>query len=132
MKEQASYGAVLKEVGTSAKGLIESEVDLVKAELKDTGDRLQQHTAQAAIFGALLAISVFPFLAFLVIGLGRLLNDQYWLSSLIIAVVCAAVGGSMTYSAYKKISQEDLTLPRTRESLEHNKEVIENATRRVA
>jgi hypothetical protein len=96
----------------------------MRAEIEETGAHLGRHTAQAAIFAALLLLSVFPLLAFLVIGLGKLLNNQYWLSSLIIGVLCAGIGGVFGYRAYTKIRELDLTLPHTRDSIEHERTVV--------
>lgn len=124
--EGHSVGEVIREIGTSAKDLVKSEIDLARSEIKDSATFVGRHSAQAAMFGALLAISVFPFLAFCVIGLGHLLNDRYWLSSLIVAIVCAVIGGAMTYRAYKKMKQADLSLPHTRGSLQMEKETVVN------
>lgn len=124
--EGHSVGEVVREIGTSAKDLVKSEIDLARAEIKESVTYLGRHSAQAAMFGALLAISVFPFLAFCVIGLGNILDGRYWLSSLIVAVVCAVVGGAMTYRAYNKMKKADPTLPRTRESLQQEKELVAN------
>jgi len=118
-----SYGAVLKEVVNGVKGLVESEVNLLKAELKDTTQHVGKYVAQGAVFGALLALSTLPFLAFLVIGLGRLLDGNYWLSSLIVAVVCAAVGGFMTLRVYKKIKESDMSLPRSKHYIGQSNEI---------
>lgn len=97
---------------------------LIQAELRDSVGSVKGHIGQAAAFGAITAVSVLPFVAFLVIGLGRVLNGNYWLSSLIVAVVCAALGGSLAYRAYRKLSSEDLVLPRSREGLERGKEAV--------
>jgi len=119
-----SIGTVVKEVGSSAKNLVQSELELLKAEVKDSSRDLSKHAAETAIFGGLFVVSVLPLLAFLVIALGRGLNNRYWLSSLIVAVACAAIGGPVAYRAFKKIKNEDLTLPRTSESLGQSRESI--------
>ena len=123
-REDHSIGEVLGEIGSSAKDLIQSEVDLARAEMRELAIHLGRTSAQTAFFGALLMMSVLPFFAFLVIGLGKALDGNYWLSSLIVSVVCAAVGGVMTYRAYQKIKQQDLTLPRTRESLQYESDAV--------
>lgn len=123
-EEPHSVGSVLKEVGISVKDLVQSEGELIKAEIKESSRNVGRHSAQAAIFGSLMALSVIPFLAFLVIGLGRLMNGRYWLSSLLVSLFCGAIGGMMAKRAYTKIKEEDLTLPRTRESAERGKETL--------
>ncbi|MFL5813926.1 MAG: phage holin family protein [Bdellovibrionia bacterium] len=129
--EGHSVGEVVKEIGTSAMDLVKSEIDLARAEFKESATYIGRHSAQAAMFGALLAISVFPFLAFCVIGLGNVLDGRYWLSSLIVAIVCAVVGGAMAYRAYNKMKKADLSLPRTRETLQQEKEMVVDKTQDI-
>ena len=122
--DEQTFASVIREVSTSVKDMVQSEVDLIKAEIIDSSRNLGKHAAEAAIFGALAGFSILPFLAFLVIGLGTVMEGNYWLSSLIVAVVCAIVGGVMTFRAYKKIKEQDLTFPATRQTLEQEKETI--------
>jgi len=113
-----SYGNILRELGLSAKDLVQNEIHLMTSEIKISAKKVTEHAAQAALFGGLLVLSVFPFLAFLVIGLGEMLDGRYWLSSLIVAVVCAAIGGPLAYKAYIKIRDKDLNFPYTKEALD--------------
>jgi len=123
--EAPSYAAVLKELGSSARDMVHSEFALVKAELTETARNVGNHASQAVIFSALLLVSVIPFVAFLVIGLGELLGGQYWLSSLIVSVVFAAVGGAFAYRAYRKIREEDLDFSRLRRNADRNVDRVE-------
>lgn len=118
------YGGILREIINSSKDLVRSEVGLVTAELKTSAQGAKTHMTQLAIFGGLLALSVLPFLAFLVIGLGEILGGRYWLSSLIVAVVCAAVGGTMAYRAFKRLSEDDLDFSRTRDRLKEEASTV--------
>ncbi len=113
-----TYASVMKEIGSSTKELIQSEINLLMTEFKLVAKNVGKHTTQVVAFGSLLALSVLPFLAFLVIGLGILLEDRYWLSSLIVAVVCAAVGGPLAHRAFKKIKDEDIKIPHAKAALE--------------
>ena len=123
--ESQSYGSLLRELGTSAKELVQNEIKLMTSELKVSAKNVAEHAGQAALFGGLLAISVFPFLAFLVIGLGELLDGRYWLSSLIVAVLCAAIGGPLAYRAYHKIKDKDLNFPYTKEALDRGLQTVQ-------
>lgn len=120
-----SYASVIKEIGTSAKDLLQSEIRLMTTELKHVTQLLGRHSAQAAAFGALVALSILPFLAFLVIGLGELLDGRYWLSSLIVAILCAAIGGPMAYRAFKKIKDEDIKFTHTKSGLDKGLSAIQ-------
>ncbi len=123
--ENQSYGAVMRELGSSTKDLIHSEINLMTAEMKYTAQNVGKHIGQAIIFGSLLVLSVFPFVAFLVIGLGNLMGNQYWLSSLIVAIVFAAIGGPMAYRSFKKIKEEDLKLPHTQAAVERQRSMAQ-------
>ncbi|MGE3684066.1 MAG: phage holin family protein [Bdellovibrionales bacterium] len=120
-----SYAAVLRDLGTSATNLVRDELNLIKTEVAEAARNVGRHSAQAAAFGGLLALSILPFMAFVVIGLGKLLGDRYWLSSLIVALVCAVVGGPMAYRAFRKIKDDDLQLPHTKATLEKEAYVVQ-------
>jgi len=126
-----SYSSVIRELGSSAKDLIQSEINLMTAELKHAGQDVARHSAQAAAFGALLALSIFPFLAFIVIGLGELLAGRYWLSSLIVAVVCAVIGGALAYRAYKKLKDNDLKFNHTKAGLNRGLAAVQRKSGQV-
>ena len=115
--DEKSYGSVLNEVITSVKDVMRSEVNLFATEFKQLQPNLTKHIAQATMFGWLLAVSVLPMLAFLVIGLGELLDGRYWLSSLIVGILCAAIGGSLALKAFSKIKNEDFNFNQTKRSL---------------
>lgn len=123
---EASYGQILREVGISTKDLVQSEIALIKAEMKEATQKASTHLTQAVIFGALLVLSAFPLLAFFVIGLGNLMGGRYALSSFIVAAICAVVGGSMALRAYKKLKDEDLQLPRTANTLSREGQIVED------
>jgi len=126
-----SVGEVISEIGASAKSLIRSEINLARAEVKESIRHLSRHSARAAVFGALLIVSILPFMAFLVIGLGMLMGEKYWLSSLIVSAVFAAIGGPMTYREYHRIKEQDLSLPHTRESIQIGAESISEKAQEV-
>src|SRR5437868_6042078 len=82
-------------------------------------------------FGFLAMLGVFPLLAFLVIGLGRLMGDYYWLSSLIVAVLCMGIGGSLAIRAYHRMKEKDLTLPHTRETLDEEIHAVDKKLHQI-
>ncbi len=123
--DNRSTGSVIREVIDSTKNLAEAEIVMIKTDLADTLNHLKHHSLQAGLFGGLLALSVIPFLAFLVIGLGKLINDRYWLSSLIISVICAVVGGSLAMRAVQRLKKDDLTLPHSRRGFDRELKVVQ-------
>ena len=126
-----SYGSVIKELGITAINLAQSELSLLKTEIKTSAPNLLKHAAQTGIFGALSALSTLPFLAFVVIGLGILFGGAYWLSALVVSVICASVGGYFGYRAFQKLKSQDLTFTRTRDGLAKAAHMIENKINEV-
>ena len=114
-----SYADVLSEVIGSTKDVIRSELNLFTIEFKAFMPNFTKHVRQVAIFGSLLVLSVFSFLAFLIIGLGEILEGRYWLSSLVVNVVLAVIGGPLCLNAFRKIKMEDFKFIRTKQSLNH-------------
>jgi hypothetical protein len=109
-----SLGRVLREIGSSAKDVIHDEIVLLKEEVKDSAARAGRHSVQLALFGSLVALSILPLLAFVVIGLGELWGHRYWLSSLVVGLVCLGAGGYMALKIFRKIKDEDLKLTHSR------------------
>ena len=116
--KDTTYGAVLNEVISATKDVFLSEVNLFFTELQQIQPRLIKHMTQISVFGMLMALSVIPFIAFLVLGLGELLNGQYWLSSLIVSFVLMLVGAPLVLQALAKIKNEDLKFTQTKRSLQ--------------
>ena len=119
-----SFGGLFRDLGATAKNMLRSEVDLAVAELRGNLKETYQLTVKAALFGALAGLSALPFLAFLVIGLGELLGERYWLSSLIVSLVCAVGGGIPAYRAYQRLVNHEFSFHRTKENLEQQQRVV--------
>lgn len=113
----STYGEVFSEMMESTKEVLRSEINLLSTEFKEFFPKFTKHIQQAAFFGALLVLSAIPFLAFLVIGLGELLDGRYWLSSLIVWVFCAGIGSPLYRRAMRKIATEDFQFTQTKKSL---------------
>ncbi len=108
----------VSDINRAIQRLLRAEFRLIQAELRDASGRVSADLRNAVLFSAVAMLGIMPFLAFLVIGLGGILNDNYWLSALIVSVLCFGVGGVMAYRAFKRITAEDLSLPHSRQSLE--------------
>ncbi len=111
--DNQSLISVVKEIATSAKDVFQSEIILVKEELKSAAKEAAKDSAQMMMALGLVILSALPFVAFLVLGLGEILDGQYWLSSLIVAVVIAAIGGVWASIKFKELKNEDLKLNHT-------------------
>lgn len=101
-----SYSAIIGDIGESAKDLVLNDMWLLLAELKQIKHQVAKESRKFFIFTCTLALSAFPILAFLVLGLGKALDGNYMLSSLIIGVVFAiggAIGITMVINRIKKV-----------------------------
>lgn len=105
------------------KDMMQSERELMRAEFKHNTSEVTKYTKQIGIYGGLAFLSVLPFVAFLVIGLGRLLEDNYWLSALIVGIVFAAVGGLMARNAYNRL-KELAMMQQTKDSLSRTRLIV--------
>jgi hypothetical protein len=129
--ESPGYGNIIKDITESTKELVQGELDLIKAEVRTVLPRIAKHSSQAILFGVLCALSVFPFLAFLVIGLGDLLNGKYWLSSLLVAIAFAAIGAPFAIRSFKKIKEEDIDFTRTKRTMNRGVNVVQEKLKEV-
>jgi uncharacterized membrane protein YqjE len=120
-----SYSDVFREVTTSAKQLIQSELELVKVELKDLTAQITSNLTQVVLFGALVIVSAVPLLASAVIALGDYWDGNYALSALIVGLACLAVGGIFGYRAITKLLNLDMSLPAATDSLQEGVETVQ-------
>jgi uncharacterized membrane protein YqjE len=123
---ESNIGNIAKELISSTKDLVQSEIHLAKAEIKQSGTQFGKNAGLAAACGAFAALGILPLLAFFVISLGRALNGRYWLSSLLVAAICMVVGGGLAFYFYNKLKHQNLKLPRTRQSIEDDKLIVTN------
>ncbi|MFZ9595931.1 MAG: phage holin family protein [Bdellovibrionia bacterium] len=119
-----SLGGALGEWLGSLRSLIRSEVALARLEVRETLLWVRRESLLAGAFGSCLVLSVFPFLAFLVLGLGHLLGGNYILGSLIVALVCAGIGGGALVFLFHRLKMKEGLMPKTRSTLEQNARMV--------
>lgn len=117
-EQPVPVSTVLGEVSADLKAVIHSELKLAFAEVREAIEQLKIHLTQLVLFGVVAALGIFPLLASAAIGLGKILNENYWLSSLVVAAVCIGIGGAMAYRALGSLKKARLNLAHTRTSLE--------------
>ena len=121
MQNNNSFGSAIGELGHSVKHLIQSELELSKAEIRESSGRIGKDAMKMGFFGSLAALGILPLMAFLVIAIGNLIGSYVW-SSLIVAILCLAIGSGSSYAVYSKMSKRPYTLPRTRDSMKRETE----------
>lgn len=129
--DQVSYTALVKEVSITAKDIVGDELALIRAELKEVGPRATRHSLEAVVFSSLAAVGVLPFVAFLVIGLGNILEGRYWLSSLIVAGAFFAIGVPLALRAIRCLKELDLSFPKSRQGFKRSVEAVSKTAKAV-
>ncbi len=101
--EADSFARILRDLGLSTKDLVQGEMALFKAEAKMNLQELRVQFTKLVVFALVALVSSGPLCAFLVIGLGKILNENYWLSSLIVGAVLALIGGGLAYRTLQEV-----------------------------
>lgn len=98
LSQHESIGDLFRRLSADSTHLMRQEINLARTELKESGTRIG---AAASKLGMALGIAIPGLLAltaFLVIGLGDLI-DNYWAGALIVAVVLLGIAGVMARRA---------------------------------
>ena len=114
---EPTIGELFRQLSTDTGELVRQEVALAKAEMRQTGATLARDGAKV---GTALALALAGFLAitaFLVAGLGRILDGRYWLSALIIGVVFLVIGAVMARNAMADVKRRGLMPTQTAATL---------------
>jgi uncharacterized membrane protein YqjE len=113
---RGSIGELFKRLTGDATHLIQQEVALAKIELREAGARLTRDATRIGIAVGLALPGLFALTAFLVLGLGDLI-DNYWLAALIVGALFVAIGGVLTGNAVSDIRRRGLTPEATMETV---------------
>ncbi len=99
---EVSLGPALNELKHTSISLLESEKALVRLEFKAILVRKVEEILEIGVSGFFLFLSALAFLGFLIIGLGRVMQGKFWLSSLMISILFGLVGGVIAFQSFKK------------------------------
>ena len=110
-------GGLVRSLTDDATLLARQEIALAKREVKEGATSLAAGGGLVAAGAFLAAGGVLTLIVFLVIGLGLLLDDRYWLSSLIVAFAFLLVGGGLVFHGKRKLAGASLAPEETRDSI---------------
>jgi len=110
---ERSLGELFRDLSTETSELMSKEIALVKAEARQTGTTLAKDGAKIGMASGLAITGVLALTAFLIAGLGDLLNGKYWLSALIVGVVFLAIGMGLVKSATADIKRRGQSVRNT-------------------
>lgn len=116
-RPEPSIGDLLKQLSTDTAELVRQQVELAKAELRQTGATLARDSSRLGLAFGLAFAGFLALTTFLIAGLARLLDGNVWLSALIVGVVFLAIGGVLARRAMADIKARGLVPDQTVASL---------------
>jgi uncharacterized membrane protein YqjE len=111
-----SVGELFKQLGADSTHLIQQEMALAKTELKETASRLGQAATKLGIAVGIAIPGLMALTAFLVIAIGDLLNENYWLGALIVGVAFLLIAAVLAKRAVAT-AKEGAGVPETKATL---------------
>ncbi len=114
---EKSLGELFRDLTTETSALVTKEIALVKAEARQTGSTLARDGAKVGTAAGLAFAGALALTAFLIAGLGDLLNGKYWLSALIVGVLFFAIGMGLVKSATADIKRRGQSVKHTTDTL---------------
>jgi hypothetical protein len=117
-----SLAALVRQLADDGRTLIQQELTLAKAEVQQNVVSFARNAAVMAAGGMLLVLGLLILLVFLILGLGRLLGGQYWLSTLIVGALFAVAGGVTILVGRRGLRKDELKPTRTAQSLRESTE----------
>jgi hypothetical protein len=124
--EQESMTQLLSRLFTDATALLHNEMQLAKAELRETAGTLKAGVAAIAMGAAVLLAGVLALIAAVILALAQVVEP--WVAALIVGATLAVVGVVMLQAAKKKLEPHNLALDRTQTSLKRDAEVVARRT----
>ncbi len=105
--DEVPLSDLLRRFGQDAAALVRHEITLAKLELRQSAGDYARDSARLAVAAAVGLLGALALMAFLIVGLGDLI-DNYWLSALIIAVLFLGAAAFMAKSAWAHLKRPRL------------------------
>lgn len=112
LTQHESVGELFKRLSADSTHLMRQEINLAKAELKESSARVGTAASRLGVAVGIAIPGLLALTAFLVIGLGDLM-DNYWASALIVAVVLLATAAVMAKRAIANLKEGSIGFPET-------------------
>lgn len=119
VKEEKSLGDLFSELATETSNLVKQEVALAQVELTQKAVKVGTNIGYLVVGGAVAYAALLSFVAALIIGLGRLL-ENYWAAALIVGVVILIVAVILIMSALSALKNTGLTPTQTVETIKED------------
>jgi uncharacterized membrane protein YqjE len=116
LPDDLSIGDLLRRIAADTSLLVQQEISLVRAEARESLERLKTTATGLAIAMLLALPAVMALTAFLVIALGQAIKS-YWGAALIVGAVLAGASALLVQRAMAPIKKGRVGLAETKESI---------------
>ena len=128
---ERSLGELFRQLTSDTSELVSKEIALVKAEARQTGTTLVRDGQKVGTAIALGFTGVLALTAFLIAGLGDLLDGRYWLSALIVGVLFLAIGAGLIKNAVADMKRRSQAVTHSVETLKDTASWAKQEARQV-
>ncbi len=119
-KDERSLGELFSDLASETSNLVKQEVSLAQTEMTMKAIKVGKNIGFLVVGGAVGYAALLSFIAALIIGLGRLLDNNYWLAALIVGVVVAIAAVVLILSAISALKNTQLTPTQTVETIKED------------
>lgn len=120
--QEAGIGELLRRLTTDTGELVRQEIALARTELRESTSGLKGDATRIGIAAGLAIVGAMALTAFVIIGLGQILNGAYWLSALIVALFVLGTSAVLLRSAMADIRRRRLVPAQTLETLREDRD----------
>jgi uncharacterized membrane protein YqjE len=131
-KQNQPLQGIFQELVHAFQNLLRSEVHLARIEFEETAKNTARDLLLTVTFASVAILGILPFMAFLVIGLGQWLNENYWLSALIVSLVFVSLGSFLGLRFARRVKERDVTLSFTRKTLQEEAQIVGEKARKFS
>lgn len=130
-ESEPSLSQLVRSLLQDGQTLILQELELARLEIQRSATRLARQSAFMAAGGFLIALGLLVLLVFVIITLGVLLGDRYWLSTLIIGVLLCTGGLLVARKGRRGLSSDSLKPETTVRSLQETRDWARSEAREM-
>jgi hypothetical protein len=128
---EGSLGTLVRQLAEDSRILIRQEVALAKTEIQDSVRTVAKGAIAIGLGIGMLVVGLLVLTAFLVLGLGRLLGGEYWLSSLIVGSALALLGGIALLAGKRGLAKGEIKPEHTVETMRENRDWARSEARQI-
>jgi hypothetical protein len=119
---EPSLGLLFRQLAEESRTLVRQEVALAKSEISESARAVAKGAVLIGAGAGMLVLGLLVLVAFVVVGLGRILGGEYWLSTLIVGGALALLGGGLLLVGRRGLERDTLKPELTAQTIRENRE----------